>query len=87
MLKNTPACHFWSDVHFSVQNGEQLLNEKKYQISLTSFGEKTTEKKCAKFQDQGSSRLKVKRKSETEHRETASFMYNFVQKSNATVQL
>ena len=32
-------------------------------------------------------KLKGKEKCENEHRETASFMYNFVQKTNATKQL
>ena len=48
--------------HFSVQKGEQLLNEKRHQKSVTRYWEKTTERKCAKLQDQGISRLKVKRK-------------------------
>ena len=48
------------------------------------------ERKCAKFQDQGVSRLKVKRKRKIvkmNTEKTTSFMYNFVQKNNATVQL
>ena len=49
----------------------------------------TTERRCAKLQDQGTSRSKVKRKRnwDNEHRETASLMYNFVQKTNSTKQL
>ena len=44
-------------------------------IANNVLEEKTTERKCAKFQDQGISRLKVKRKEncENEHRATASF--------------
>ena len=87
MLKNKPACQF--SAHFSVQNGKQLLNEIRYQKSQQGIGEKTTERKCANFQDQGISRSKLKGKvnCENEHREMASFMYNFVQKTNATKQL
>ena len=42
-------------------------------------------RKWAKFQDQGFSRSKVKRKEdrENEHREKAKFLYNFVQNANA----
>ena len=47
------------------------------------------EGKWTKFKDQGFSRSKLKGKEnwENEHREKANFMYNFVQKANATKQL
>ena len=88
MLKNTPACHFWPVFLYKTVNN--FWTKKK----ISKIANKVLEKR----QRRGSVlnfktralvvwTLKGKQNCENEHRETASFMCNFVQKTNATVQL
>ena len=59
MLKNTPACQFWPIFRYKTVNNSWTKLDIK---NRWHFGEKTAERKCPKFQDQGISRSKVKRK-------------------------
>ena len=59
MLQNTPTCHFGP---FSVQNSKNFWTKKDIKNRQQRIGKKTTERKWATFQDQGTNRLKIKRK-------------------------
>ena len=78
MFKNMPTCQIWP-----IFGTKRSITLERKQIS------KAIEKNFAKFQDQGCIRSKVKRKRKwwNENREKANFVYNFVQKTNATEQL
>ena len=60
MLKNTPACQFWPIFRYKTGNNSWTKQDTKNR--LHGIGEKTSERTCAKFQDQGISRSRVKRK-------------------------
>ena len=74
---------------FGTKRWVTLEQHKISKIANNIFWEKTTERKGAKFLDQGIGHSKVKRKRRLWKwtQRTASFMYNFVQKTNATKQI
>ena len=63
------------------------LELKRYQKSLTRYWRKDNGEEVCQTRAVAAWKLKGKENCENEHRETANFMYNFVQKTNATVQL
>ena len=87
MLKNTPACQLWPIFrNKTVNNSWQKLDIK---IANKILEKRPLRGSVPNFKTNALAvrNLKGKENCENEHRETASFMYNFVQKSNATKQL
>ena len=80
--KKTPACQTWTIL--GTKRWISIEQRKISRIANTFWRKDNWEEVC-----QGISRSKVqgKKNCKNEHRETANFIYNFVQKTNATKQL
>ena len=87
MLKNTPACHFRHI--FGTKQWITLERKKISKIANKVLEKRQRRQSVPNFKTRALAvwKLKGKENCENEHREMASFMYNLVQKTNATVQL
>ena len=87
MLKNTPACQFWPIFWYKTVNNSWTKQDIK--IANKVLEKRQLRRSVPNFKTKALAvwKLKGKENWENEHRETASFIYNFVQKTNATKQL